>query len=67
MKQRRRVHCTGNKYDPKREIHQYNNRVHAHQGTIVEPTAQHIAVLSRNLQVLHQSNVVIEPATVASL
>ena len=46
VKQRRRGHYTGNKYDLPRATHWYNTRV---QGTRVEPMAQHVAVLATNM------------------
>ena len=64
MKQRRQGHYTGNKYDLPQATHRYNTRS---QGTRLEPMAQHVAVLSTNLQVHHQANVVIDPTTGASL
>ena len=64
MKQRRKGHCTVNKYDLPRATHWYNARA---QGTRVDPMAQHIAVLATNLQGHHQVNVVIDPTTGASL
>ena len=64
MKQCRRGHYTGNKYDLPRATHRYNTRA---QGTRVEPMAQHVAILARNLQEHHQENVVIDPTTGASL
>ena len=67
VQQRRRGHYTGNKYDISRATHRCHKRAQVHQGTIVEPTAQHIAVLATNMQGQHQANVVIEPTTGASL
>ena len=64
MKQLRRGHYTGNKYDIPRATHRYNTRA---QGKIVDPTAQHVAVLATNMQGRHQANVVINPATGESL
>ena len=64
MKQHRRVHYTGNKYDIPRATHRYNNSA---QGIKVELMAQHVAVLATNLQGNHQANVVIDPTTGASL
>ena len=64
MKQRRRGHCTGNKYDLPWATQRYNTR---DQGTRVEPMVQHFSILARNLQGHHQENVVIEPITGASL
>ena len=64
MKQRRRGHYTGNKYDLPRATHRYNTRA---QGPRVEPMAQHVAILARNLQRRHQENVVIDPTTGVSL
>ena len=64
MKQRRQGQNTGNKYDLLRATHQYNTRA---QGTIVEPMAQHVERLAKNIQGHHQANVVIEPTTGASL
>ena len=60
----RRGHYTGNKYDLPRSTHRYNTRA---QGTRVEPMAQHVEILERNLQGYHQGNVVIDPTTGASL
>ena len=60
VKQRRRVHCTGKKYDLPKATHRYNARA---QGTRVEPMAQHVAILERNIQVHHQENVVIDPTS----
>ena len=64
MKQRRRGHYAGKKYDLPQATHRYNTRA---QGTIVDPMAQHVAILATNLQVKHQANVVIDPTTGASL
>ena len=64
MKQRRRGHYTGNKYDLPPATQRYNTRV---QGTRVEPMAQHVAVLSTNMEGHHQANFVIDPTTWASL
>ena len=64
MKQRRRGHYTGNKYDLPWETHRYNTRV---QGIRVETMAQHVAILATNIQGRHQANVVIDPTTGASL
>ena len=64
VKQRRQGHYTGNKYDLPRATHRYNTRA---QGTRVEPMAQHVEILERNLQGYHQGNVVIDPTTGASL
>ena len=64
VKQLRRGHYTGNKYDLPRATHRYNNRA---QGPRVESMAQHVAIISRNLQGHHQANVVIDPTTGASL
>ena len=64
MRQRRQVHYIGNKYDLPRATHRYNTRA---QQTIVEPMAQHVAVIATNMQVHHQSNIVIDPTTGASL
>ena len=64
MKQRLRGHYTGNKYDLPRETHQYNIR---EQGTRVDQMAQHVAILTKNLQGNHQENIVIDPTTGASL
>ena len=64
MKQRRRGHYTGNKYDLPRATHRYNTRA---QGKRVEPMAQHVSILATNLQGHHQENVVIDPTTGASL
>ena len=63
MKQRR-GHYTGNKYDLPRAKHQYNTRA---QGKIVEPMAQHVTILSKNMQGHQQENFVIDPATGALL
>ena len=60
-------HYKGNKYDITRVAHRYNTRLQEQQGKIVEPTAQHIAILSKNLQRQHESNVVIYPTTGSSL
>ena len=46
LKQRRWGNYTGNKYDLPRETHRYNTRA---QGTRVEPMAQHVAILARNV------------------
>ena len=64
MKQRRRGHYIGNKYDLPRATHRYNNIA---QGTIVDPMSQHVAVLATNMQGQHQANFVIDPKTGASL
>ena len=48
VKQRRRGHYTGNKYDLLPATHQYNTRA---QGTRVEPMVQHAEIIARNLQV----------------
>ena len=64
VKQRRRGHYTGKKYDLPRSTHQYNAKS---QVTRVEPMAQHVAVLATNLQGHHQANVGIDPTTGASL
>ena len=64
VKQRRRGHYTGNKYDLLRSTHRYNTRA---EGTRVDQMAQHVAVLATNLQGHHQDNVVIDPTTGASL
>ena len=64
MKQCRRGHYTGNKYDLTKVTHQYNTRT---QGTRVEPMTQHVAVIATNLQGNHHANVVIDPTTGASL
>ena len=64
VKQQRRGHYTGNKYDLKQAKHRYNTRA---QVTKVEPMSQHVAVLATNLQGNNQSNVAIEPTTGASL
>ena len=64
VKQRRRGHYTGNKYDLPWATQWYNTRV---QGTRVEPMAQHVAILATNIQGHHQANVVIDPTTGASL
>ena len=60
MKQRRRGHYIGNKYDLPWAAHRYNTRA---QGTRVEPMAQHVAVLATNLQGHHQAKIVIDPTT----
>ena len=60
MKQLRRGHYTGNKYDLPRATHRYNTRA---QVTQVEPMAQHVSVLATNLQIHHQENVGIDPTT----
>ena len=64
MNRRRQGHYTENKYDLPRAAHRYNTRA---QGTILEPTAQHVALLVTNIKGHHQTNVVIEPTTGASL
>ena len=64
MKQRRRGHYTGNKYDLPRATHQYNTRA---QGTRVDPMEKHVAVLTTNPQGHHQENVVIDSTTGASI
>ena len=64
MKQRHQGHYTGNMYYLPRTTHRYNTRA---QGTRVEPMAQHIEILARNIQGHHQANVVIDPTTGASL
>ena len=64
MKQRRRVHYIGKKYDLPQATHRYNIRA---QGTRVYPMAQHVSVIAKNLQRHHQANVVIDPTTGASL
>ena len=64
MKQRRRVHYTGNKYDLLRATHRYNTRA---QVTRVDPMTQHVAVLATNLQEHHQANVVVDPTTGVSI
>ena len=64
LKQRRRGHYTGKKYDLPRATHRYNTRA---QGRRVEPMAQHVAILARNLQSNHQSNIFIDPTTWVSL
>ena len=56
MKQRRRDHYTGIKYDLLQATHRYIIRA---QGTTVDPTAQHVAVQVTNVQGHHQANVVI--------
>ena len=60
VKQRRRCHYTGNKYDLPRKTHRCNTRS---QGTRVEPMAQHVALLATNLQGQHQANIVIDLTT----
>ena len=64
MKQCRRVHYTGNKYNIPRATHRYNTIA---QGKRVDSTAQHISVLATNWQVHYQENVAIDPITGASL
>ena len=64
MKQRPRGHYTGNKYDLPLATHRYNTRA---QGTRVETMAQHVAVLTKNIQGNHQENFVIDPTTGVSL
>ena len=64
VKQRRRGHYKGNKYDLPQPTHQCNIRV---QETRVEPTSQHVVVLETNMHVHHQANFVIDPKTGASL
>ena len=64
MKQRRRGHYKGNKYDLLRATHWCNTRS---KGKIVDPMAQHVSVLATKLQVNHQANVVIDSTTGASL
>ena len=44
-----------------------NNRAHKYQGTRVEPTEQHIAVLATKMQGQPQSNVFVFPTPGASL
>ena len=46
LKQRCRGHYTGNKYDLPQATHRDNTIA---QGTIVEPMAQHVAVIEKNL------------------
>ena len=60
VKQRPRGHYTGKKYDLPRVTHRYNTRA---QGTIVEPMAQHVAVIATNMQGNHQATVFIDPTT----
>ena len=62
--QRFRSHYIGNKYDLPQETHWYNTIA---QGERVEPMALHVVVLATNLQGHHQTKVVIDPTTVASL
>ena len=64
MNQRRRGHYTGKKNELLRATHRYNTRAH---GTRVEPMAQHIEILARNLQGHHQAIFFIDPTTGASL
>ena len=64
VKQRLQGHYTGNNYDLLRATHWYNTRA---QGTSVDPMEQHVAVIAKKIQGHHQSNVVIEPTTRASL
>ena len=64
MKQRCCSHYTGNIYDLPKAKQWYNKIA---QGTKVEPMAQHVAVLEKNLQGHHKENVVIDPTTGASL
>ena len=47
--------------------HQYNNIVQTQRGERVDRTAQPISELVTNIQRQRQSNVVIDPTTVASL
>ena len=51
VKQRRRGHYTGNKYDLPQATHRYNTRA---QVTQVKPMAQNDAVLSTDMQGHHQ-------------
>ena len=64
VKQRRRGHYTGNKYDLPKASHQYYTRS---QRTRVEPMAQHVAILARNHQGHHQANFFVDPTTGSSL
>ena len=64
MKQYRHDHYTRNKYYLTRASHRHNTRS---QGTRVDPTAQNISVLAKNIQGHHQENVVIDPTTGTSL
>ena len=64
MKQRRRGHYTGNKYDSPQATHRYNI---ISQGTRVETMTQHVSVLAKNIQGHHQANVFIDPTTGALL
>ena len=64
MKQRRRGHYTGNKYDLLRTTHRYNNRAH---GTRVEPMEQHVSLLAKLLQGRQQAKVFNDPKTGAPL
>ena len=64
MKQRRRGHYTGNKYELLQATHRYITRA---QGTRVELRAQYVAILARKLQGHHQPNSVIDPTTGKSL
>ena len=50
-----------------RATHRYNNRSQSQQGARVQTTAQKIEVIVKNLQVQHQSNVVIDTTTGVSL
>ena len=64
MKQLHRGHYTGKKYDLPQATNQYNTRA---QGTIVDPTEQHIAVIATNLQGHNQEIFFIDPTTGAFL
>ena len=67
MQQCRYGQYKGNKYYLSQAKHQYNKRAHIQQETRVQQTAQHIALLATNLQIQHQSNIVIDPITGSSL
>ena len=60
VKQHRRGHYTGNKYDLPRATHRYNTRA---QGRRVKPMAQYFEVIATNMKGHHQANVVIDPTT----
>ena len=64
VKQRLRGHYILNKYDLPRATHRYSTRA---QVKIVDPMAQHVAVLATDLQGHHQENFSIDPTTGASL
>ena len=64
MKKRRRGHYRANKFDLPRATHQYNNKG---EGTRVDPIAQNVAVIEKNMQGHYQANVVIDPTTGTSI